>query len=235
MWDEVGVEIVKTGWRVFQPDLRGFGLAPTWADYPNELKVCADDIVQTMNQFGIEKAVFAGCSLGGYIVMEMLRSYPDRVAGCVFVDTKASADTPEARENRLRIAESVESAQSTEAFTRSMFPSMIAENASEAVKTQLREYLAAAPVAGVAALQRAMADRPDSHEVIRNFPGPVLSIRGEQDGIASAIDHEKIVKAARDAIHVEIENCGHLAPLEKPQEVAAAINSLLSLLVRGSC
>lgn len=235
MWDDVASDLAKAGWRVFTPDFRGFGGAPGWDGYEPDLKVLADDLVKILDQFGIDKAVFGGCSLGGYVVMQMLLHYPERVAGAIFIDTKASADAPEARANRLRIAESVEAAESSEAFTRAMLPNLIAETAADEVKERVSKLISAAPYKGVASLQRAMAIRPDSHQAIADFRGPVLSIRGDLDTIATAEDHEKIIENSQDGIHKTIANTGHLAPLEASVETSKVIQDFLQKLINGSC
>lgn len=235
MWDEVASDLAKSGWRVFTPDFRGFGSAPSWDGYEPDLKVLADDLIKILDQFGVDKAVFGGCSLGGYVVQQMLLHYPERVAGAIFIDTKASADTAEARSNRLRVAESVEAAESSAAFTRAMMPNLVAATASEDVKERIASLISNANHKGVASLQRAMAIRPDSHKAIAEFRGPVLSIRGELDTIATAEDHEKILQNSQDGIHFTLAGVGHLAPLEAPSETSGKIKDFLQQLIKGSC
>ena len=83
------------------PDLRGFGATPLGDDEPS-VDVYADDVVAELDRRGIDQAVVGGVSLGGYIVMSMLRRYPSRIAAVVLADTKAAADTADARRTRSR-------------------------------------------------------------------------------------------------------------------------------------
>ena len=46
--------------------------------------------------------------MGGYVALALLERHPDLVAGLALVDTKSTADAPEARANRLRIADEAE-------------------------------------------------------------------------------------------------------------------------------
>ncbi len=238
MWDSVADEIAISGWQVFTPDFRGCGKAADWDEQAPSLKVLAEDVLTLMDKFGNEKFVVGGCSLGGYVAMELMRMAPTRIASAIFIDTKASGDNPEQVANRLRVATQVEEARTTEAFWRSMLPNVLGKTTIE-TKSELVEYtrslMADSRVNGVANLQRAMSARPDQHKVIGDFAGPVLSIRGAEDAVASAKDHEKILEVAKDAVHVTLADCGHLAPIEKPVETAVAIIDFLKKISNPSC
>jgi len=239
MWDGVADEIAKSGWQVFTPDFRGFGGATDWSDeQPPSLRVLSEDVLSLMNQFGIETFVIGGCSLGGYVAMDLLRIAPERIAGAIFMDTKASADSIEQKENRLRVAKQVEDATTTEAFWRAMLPNVLGAfttiNSPEIVQ-YTKALMSQSRVNGVANLQRAMSEREDSHKVIENFKGPILSLRGTEDTVATEVDHANLMKVAQDGFHVNIENCGHLPPIEKPDETAKAVIDFLNQLARPTC
>ena len=239
MWDEISTPIATAGWQVFAPDFRGCGSAADWSEVePPTLNALALDVLSLMDKYGVQSFVVGGCSLGGYVAMELMKIAPERIAAAIFIDTKASADNEAQYENRLRVAKQVKETNSTEAFWRAMLPNVLGET-TNASRTDLVEYtkslMAESRVNGVANLQLAMSARPDQHETIRNFRNPILSIRGDEDNVASALDHQAIVDAAKDAIHVEIEKCGHLAPIEKPQETVEAINSFLARISNPSC
>ncbi len=239
MWDAIADDIAISGWQVFTPDFRGCGNAADWTDgQAPSLRILADDVLALMDQFGIEKFVVGGCSLGGYVAMELMRIAPQRIAAAIFIDTKASADTEAQITNRQRTAEQVETAGSTEAFWRAMVPNVIGkstlENTPETYE-YVKSLMTDSRVNGVVNLQAAMSQREDSTSVISNFKGPLLSIRGLEDTVASAADHENIMESAQDGLHIDIANCGHLAPIEKPVETAEAIIKFLGKLSSSSC
>ncbi|MEY3407046.1 MAG: hypothetical protein RL038_107, partial [Actinomycetota bacterium] len=103
------------------------------------------------------------------------------------------------------------------------------------VKARVSDLISSATYQGVADLQRAMAGRPDTHAAIKDFRGPLLSIRGSEDTIATAADHELIMKNAIEGIHFEVPNVGHLPPLENPSAVSKLIVEFLQKLIAGSC
>lgn len=238
MWDEVADEIAANGWQVFTPDFRGCGGAADWNTESPSLTDLAKDVLSLMDNFGIEKFVVGGCSLGGYVAMELMRIAPNRLAASILIDTKASSDDESQIQNRLRVAIQVEEARTTEAFCRAMLPNVLGKTTAALHPDKVeftKSLMSDSRVNGVANLQRAMSQREDQHQTIFKFVGPILSIRGNEDTVASGEDHAKIVVAAKDAIHVEINECGHLAPIEKPIETSTAIIEFLNKISNPSC
>ncbi|HSI91969.1 MAG TPA: alpha/beta fold hydrolase, partial [Jiangellaceae bacterium] len=78
--------------RVVAPDLRGFGESPGPGDDEPTLDLMADDVAALLDRLGIDTCILGGLSMGGYVVMSMLRRHADRVSGVVLIDTKAAAD-----------------------------------------------------------------------------------------------------------------------------------------------
>src|SRR5438094_142704 len=64
----------------------------------------ADSVVDAMDAAKIERAAVAGISLGGYVAFALWRRHPDRVERLFLADTRAEADTEDARDKRLRLA-----------------------------------------------------------------------------------------------------------------------------------
>ncbi len=91
LWDAQTEYLTKAGRRVLAPDLAGFGDSRV----PQESTMAAL-AEQVLTQVG-QPAVFAGLSMGGYVLMEILRQHPEMVTGAIFMDTKAGADTEQAR------------------------------------------------------------------------------------------------------------------------------------------
>jgi pimeloyl-ACP methyl ester carboxylesterase len=238
MWDGIADDVAISGWQVFTPDLRGCGGSADWTDQEPTLRVLAEDVLSLMDNYGITNFVVAGCSLGGYVAMELIRIAPSRVAAAILIDTKASADNEEQRENRLHVASQVEEAKNTEAFCRVLLPNALGKTTWEKfpeIVEYTKSLMQDSRVNGVANLQRAMSKRSDSHQVLADFHGPILSIRGGEDVVASSEDHSRIMNAARDGIHVELSECGHLAPIEKPKETLDSVIDFLNKVSSPVC
>ncbi len=227
IFDDVVAPVVDAGWDVLAPDLRGFGESAYGADGPDDeptLTPLARDVLAGLDRIGVRSAVIAGVSLGGYVAMELLRTAPERVAGLVLIDTRAGADTPEARENRLRVATQVESTRDTRALADAMVPNLLGRTTLShrpEVVARVRRLVEAADPRAVAWTQRAMAARPDSLPDLHAYAGPVQVVWGEQDALASRQDQDAMVAAGAGL--VVVPEAGHLAVMERPDLVASAL------------
>ncbi len=217
-------------------DLPGLGASPlpaaghqAGAGAGASLDVSADAVAALLDRLGHRQAVLAGVSMGGYVALAFARRYRQRVAGLALIDTKAAADPPEARENRERIARAVLG----EAGPRALAPMLdgLLGASTRARRPELvdwvRERLAAAPVAGVAWSQRAMAARPDATDLLRDLRVPVAVVVGEEDVLTPPAQARAMAATAADALLTVLPAVGHLSPLEAPDAVAAAVLALM--------
>ena len=234
VWDGVVDRLAEADWDVVVPDLRGFGESAYGEDGPDDdpsLSWMARDVLGILDRMGVSAAVFAGISMGGYVAMEIVRQDPARVAGLVLVDTKATADSDEARANRLRVADSVLEAASTKALARAMVPTLVGTTTQEEhpeVVTQVASWIEAADPAAVAWAQRAMAARPDSLPDLASLAVPALVVWGAEDGMSPRAEQDLMVEAMRDARLVVVTESGHLSTVEAPDAVAEALATFLA-------
>ncbi|MCP4181764.1 MAG: alpha/beta fold hydrolase, partial [Hyphomicrobiales bacterium] len=97
--------------RLIIPDQRGFGRS-TYSD-PEKPSIAsiaqlADDVAKLLDALNIEEpATIAGISMGGYVAQHAAIRHPGKVSRLILIDTKFSADTPEARANRVDLAATV--------------------------------------------------------------------------------------------------------------------------------
>jgi pimeloyl-ACP methyl ester carboxylesterase len=222
-------EALSTGWRVITPDLPGFGASPRLPGDPS-LDDVADSVVATLDALGLEQTVLGGLSLGGYVAMALLRRHPERVSALVLADTKASADPPAAQENRERIARTVVEERSPRVLLTDVLPSLVGARTKRRRGDVLRavtDMVRAAEPESVAWIQRAMAARPDSFDVLRATQVPALVIVGDEDALSPLPDAEAMVEALPDARLVTIATSGHLSAMEVPDDVTTALRDFL--------
>ena len=198
------------------PDLHGFGTAPL-GDEPPSLEALADDVVRLLDDRGLDTAVVGGTSMGGYVTLALLRRHPDRVQAALLANTKASADPPEARDTRLRIADSVADVGTVTALA-AMEPKLLGVTTRAQrpeLVTEVHDLLGAADPAGVAWAQRAMAARPDSLDALAAFPRPVLVLSGAEDELMPLAEAEAMATSAPHARLEVLPEAGHLSCLER--------------------
>jgi 3-oxoadipate enol-lactonase len=155
-------QALATRYRVVLPDLRGHGDSGL-GEGPATMEKHAADLARVMDAADIGRAPLVGVSLGGYALFEFWRRHRGRVAALVLCNTKAPADSAEARAGRLRAAREVLE-RGTEPFFESMIPRLLGKSTREArpdlVDGALRMMRKMLPE-DVAQVQRGMADRPD--------------------------------------------------------------------------
>lgn len=228
MWEDVVEELIDLGVPTIALDAPGFGQSEVPEGEPS-LDLAADAVIATLDELGVSRAVLAGLSMGGYIALATAARYGSRLAGLALLDTKASADNDEARANRLRVADAALGEAGAEAVA-PMLTTLLGETALENepdVVEEHRQWLAAAPPAGIAWAMRAMAARPARFEVLEDLSVPGLVIRGSEDVISSQAEAEAMIRAIAandgDAELVLIPNAGHMSATEDPLAVAEAL------------
>lgn len=223
MWREVTAPLhAATGAEVITPTLPGFGeTAPL--SQPPDLAHFADAILESVpGEF-----VAAGCSMGGYVVMELMRRAPDRLQGIVLLDTKPEADPDSARSRRLEIASGVESA-GVDAWIDVLSAPLLGVTSRETrpdLMGEVVERIGATQPAGIAWAQRAMAGRPDSRGTLANWGRPALVVVGAEDELAPVATAREMAELLERGELAVINGAGHLAALEEPGQVAEAIAS----------
>jgi pimeloyl-ACP methyl ester carboxylesterase len=233
MW-HAQIDALSSRFRVVAPDLRGFGES-TLTDADVELGVSmeryAADVVGLLDALEIaEPVVVVGFSMGGYAAWQLALRWPQRLRGLVLCDTRAAADSEEARANRLRMAEAaMQAGNSSPAL--GMLPKLVAPETFaerpdivEAVRAIVERQTAEA----VAAAQRGMARREDVTGRLREIACPTLCIVGVEDAISTPQEmHQTATLLAEtrspEVRLVEIEAAGHMTPVENPSAVTEAI------------
>jgi pimeloyl-ACP methyl ester carboxylesterase len=172
--------------------------------------------------------------MGGYICFAAARAAADRLAGLILIDTKAAADSDDARLNRKKTADGVAESGVGVAVDQ-MLPKMFAPKTYEsnrALVDSTRVMMESSSRDGVIAALGAMASRPDSTPSLGAIRIPTLIVVGDADSIASPAEAKGIGSAIPGARVVTIADAGHLSNIEKPVEVNRAIESFLAEVYR---
>ena len=222
------VNALAASYRLVLPDLRGHGASGP-GQGPATMQKHADDIAHVMDAAGIQRAPLAGASIGGYALFEFWRRHRERVTGLALMNTKASADGAEARAVRLKAADDVLE-QGTEPFFLGQVQKVLCRSTRESrpdlVEGALR-MMRKTPPASVAAVQRGMAERPDSMETLKTITVPVLLVTGDEDEITGVKEAELMRQNIAGSELRVISKAGHYSPWERPQEAAELLRIFL--------
>jgi pimeloyl-ACP methyl ester carboxylesterase len=184
----------------------------------------------------------AGHSMGGRVAFEVFRRAPERVAGVALLDTNyrpRPADEAGEREERERRALLATAERfGTRAMAREWVANML--HPSRVADTPLIEAIVAMfgrkSAETFAAQIRALLARPDVTPLLGAVRCPTLILCGREDAWSPLARHEEMAAAIPGSTLAVIEQCGHMAPMERPREVAAALREWLDRVdaVEGS-
>jgi 3-oxoadipate enol-lactonase len=224
MW-QAQIDEFSRGFRVLAPDLRGFGESPLGKGEVT-MRRYAEDLALLLDRLGIrEKIIFCGLSMGGYIAWQFWQKYAERLAGLVVCDTRAAADTPEARAGRAALAAKVLDV-GPQAAADAMLPKLFApesERENPAAIAATRAVILRTSAAGIAAALDGMAKRPDVTDMLGGIAVRTLVIVGEHDAISPPAEMRGIADRIPGAEFAVIKRAGHMSPLEEPDAFNEAL------------
>jgi len=224
------------GVRAIIPDLRGHGSSELGTNLPTgafsavpdapvlTIPQLAADILALMDHLEIPEAVCAGCSIGGYVLLELWRIAPQRITGLAFVCSKPQPDSESGLAKRAATiallrevgAESVFDAMAqnlTGKTAQQRHPGMVAE---------LRSRMTLTTDAAIA-VQAGLATRPDSLPTVSTIDVPVLAIAGGEDSVVTPAEMDAFTSAPGGCEFHLLPDAGHFAAYEQPQKVASLL------------
>jgi 3-oxoadipate enol-lactonase len=215
------------GWRLLAPDLRGFGSAA--ADAATTLDAMAADVVAWLDALRIERAVIGGLSMGGYVTFALYRLAPERFTALVLANTRAAADSPDARGSRDTLAALVRE-KGAAALAEAMLPRLLGDAARRsrpALASTVHALVAANSAEGLAGALEAMKNRPDSTTMLPGIGRPALVVAGAEDAIVPREESEEMNRLLPRSHLAVIPRAGHLSNLENPDDFSEVLGNFL--------
>jgi 3-oxoadipate enol-lactonase len=169
--------------------------------------------------------------MGGYVAFELVRRCRARIMGLVLVDTRAEADSADARRRRESAAQQARE-HGAAAIADDMLPDMLAPGTKErdpALVDRVWRLMAATPVPGIIGALSAMRDRPDSTALLPALGDiPTLVLVGAEDRITPPDGARVMADRIPGAHLVVVPGAGHLTPLEAPEATTTEVRRFLA-------
>jgi 3-oxoadipate enol-lactonase len=219
---------LSTRYRLIMPDLRGHGESDI-GEGPATMAKHAADIARVMDDADVGRAPMVGISIGGYALFEFWRQQRGRVAALGLLNTKAPADSAQAQAGRLQAAAEVME-RGTEPFFQSVIPRLLGKTTRETrpdlVEGALEMMRKMSP-ADVAAVQRGMAERPDSVDTLKTITVPTLLVTGDED-ILTGVDEAELMHRHIAGSELRVfPKAGHYSPWEQPEAAGRLLRQFL--------
>jgi pimeloyl-ACP methyl ester carboxylesterase len=157
--------------------------------------------------------------MGGYIALNMIKRYPERIQALILCDTQCLADTPAGKEKRYKTMLQVAS-EGLEEFAEGFVQNAISSHSKE-INPELTEtvksIILGTPVQTITETLEALATREDTCGILHTIKVPTLIICGSEDKLTppplSEFMHSNINNSRLEII----EKAGHLSNLENPK------------------
>lgn len=244
MWREQIDFLDAQEYHVAAPDLLGLGEMydklqfvdePIVDELDRQAEACrtmadmARDIEGLMDALRMEQAVICGLSMGGYVALEFMHLFPDRVRALLLAGTRAPADNEQEKQGRMQQVEQMITAGMV-GIAEASLPKLLAPPTlagKPEVVNRVREMILRANPAAAAAAQRGMAARRDYSGDLGTINVPTLVIVGRDDPIRPVADAEFMHKRIRNSRLQIIEGAAHMTNMEQPEIFNRAMLSFL--------
>jgi len=176
-----------------------------------------------------ERFALAGLSMGGYVAQEIVFQAPERVSRLALLDTRAGLDSEENRARRRGLMELAQKGH-FKGVTPKLLPALIHPDRLTD-KTLTDNIMAQAESVGQAAFlrqQKAILGRRDFRPLLPKAKMPSLVLCGEQDALTPPSEAAEMASLLPDVRMVVLPDCGHLPPMEKPQETGSLLRQWLT-------
>lgn len=222
-------EFLKQDFRVVAYDVRGHGESDV-GDGQYTMELFAEDLLGLLDSLKIEKAVLCGLSMGGYIALRAVEKSMERVEGLVLCDTKAEADSNEAKLKRAATIRSIK-VQGIKPFIESQIQALLAPQTvthNPATVERVRGMIHHNSPLGICGALLAMAGRTDTLTVLPKLKIPTLILVGEDDILTPPeVSKSMHAKIPHSTMHI-IQRAGHLSNLENTEDFNSHIRDFLS-------
>jgi 3-oxoadipate enol-lactonase len=217
IWLQVA-SLLENDFDLIMPDLPGFGESSSHSTN-SLLPDMAEDFASLLDYLKIKKAFVVGHSMGGYLALAFARGFSERLLGLGLVASQALADSPEKKAARYQEAEHILS-QGVGDVAADM---SIKLTENPILQSQLKNLMLRQHPQGLADALKAMAERQDSMQLLKELSIPVVTVHGLADKLIPPDRARAVQNVVKEGYLTEIEGAGHMPMMEAPQVTAEAL------------
>jgi len=205
-WRSLAPYLTNAGFRVYLPDLPGYGRSDKPADFSYSVPDEAEAVVDFFDALGLKQVDLGGWSMGGGIVQHVAARHPERVRRLMLFDSVGIWEMPK-WDVRLFTPTTPEELDQLEALLQphpTEVPGFIARDVLRISKENAWVIHRA--------VSTMMTGRDATDALLPGFKMPVLIVWGGEDRIFSVAQAEKMHSLVPHSVLEIIPDCGHLAP-----------------------
>lgn len=212
-------------------DFRGIGRSALGPNSPT-MDDHADDLIALLDELHLERAVWCGLSMGGYVLLRAWEKHARRARALVLCNTRSSADDEAGRKKRDDGIRKIRE-QGVAAYAEGFAPTMIAPRSREGrpdLYAALTRMVQAQSADGLAAALAAMKARRDTTASLAGISVPTLVIHSADDSVIAPAQAEAMAGLIPGSRYALLPDAGHLSNLENPDAFNRELFSFLGML-----
>ncbi|MCZ8139675.1 MAG: alpha/beta fold hydrolase [Armatimonadota bacterium] len=223
--------MLSKDWRTIRIDGPGFGQsdAPRGDVQPD---VYAEAVVDLLDALGLEQVFFAGCSWGGQIAAHIGVKAPDRVRGVLMMNAPLG---PSLGGHSFEVWGTLWLGSTKfwgGGVARSMFSPASRQTYPERFEAFASAFTSFDKAAAAVTARTVLTRFAGLGEVLPRLAVPTTILVGAEDRLYPVERMRPFAALAPNSTFQVVPSCGHLAPLEAPEAVVAALKGLAEGMVQ---
>ncbi len=221
------VDALRDRWRCITWDERAHGATETTADDFSYWD-SASDVLGLLDHLGVEQAVLAGMSQGGYLSLRAALTAPERVRALVLIDTQAGGEDPQARVAYDQLIETWATANEAPQEILDIVAAIILGDGWPGAPAWQDKWRTVTP-AHLRQAYNTLVSREDITSRLAELSIPTLVVHGELDAAIGIPLAQALADGLGGKLEV-IDGAGHAANLTHPEPANQAIEAFLATL-----
>ena len=213
-WERLAPHLAKAGFRVYLPDLPGYGESDKPEDFSYSVKDEAAVVTGFFDALGLKQVDLGGWSMGGWIVQLVAAEHPERIRRLMLFDSAGLYVKPD-WDIKLFTPVSPAELEKFDALLMPHPPQLPEFLAKDILRTSHQHAWII-----LRALDSMMTGRDTTDTLLPTLKMPVLIVWGEVDRITPLSQGEKMHQLIPQSQFDVIPGCGHLAPNECASQIA---------------
>ncbi len=205
-WRDLAPYLANAGFRVYMPDLAGYGLSERPAGFSYSVHDEAEIVVGFMDALGLKQVDLGGWSMGGAIVQHIAFRHPERARRLILFDAAGIKETPK-WDVRLFTPDNTEQLAQLDALLMPVSPDVPGFIARDIVRLSRKNAWVVRR-----ALDSMMTGQDATDKLLPQLKMPVLIVWGEKDRITPLSQAQTMHSLVPQSQLDVIPGCGHLAP-----------------------
>jgi pimeloyl-ACP methyl ester carboxylesterase len=220
-WRNLSPYLVQAGFRVYMPDLFGYGRSDKPADFSYSIADESNAVLGFMNAMGLMEVDLGGWSMGGWIAQYFAASHPERVSKLVLFDSAGLQQKPTWNTDLFTPVSAIELDQ-LDALLMPHPPAVPGFIAADILRTsRKRAWIIHRALASM------LTGRDTTDKLLPQLKMPVLIVWGAEDHITPPSQGETIHRLVPQSHMEVVQGCGHLAPVQCADKIGPAVTRFL--------